>query len=825
MSDFWLKLAGFDTTRIPDGADTEWVWTHAPASWGIFVWLAVAAVVVLAAWRLYAGEMSSCPPRLKRVLAAFRIATLALLAVIFIGPALGISIKRTIQPYVLLLLDDSLSMGIHDAYEPETAKKTAETTGVAIAEDPTAAPARIDLVDGLLRKDNGRFVEELRQHGRLRVMSFSDRLRVRESLDKIAEPSPAEKPLERGEPVPPIAAEGPATDISKAVRESIASVGGNPIAGIVLVTDGQNTSGADPAAAADFAASQRVPIFAVGVGETKPAPNLRVADVWAPETAFAGDPLLVQARLQAEGVGQRTVAVEFVEKKSGADEAGKETVLERRDVALRDNEPVDLTFKHLPKTAGQFAFIVRVAPLPGESITSDNERTVAVRVVSEQAKVLLIAGGPSWDFQAVRTLLIRDKTIDVSCWLQSIDPDMRQDGDTIIERLPEKPEDLFKYDVVFLFDPDPTDFSENWCENLRRFVGEHSGGLLWMSGPKYAVRFLTGPRTRDIRDLLPVRLGDFSGNDIRAISDPQMRPWRFRVTPAGSDHPITTFDKDPQINARLWEAMPPFFWSFPCGNAKPGSAVLLEHSDPQLKVKDQARPLLVAGQYGSGRSLYLGFNSTWRWAKLGEKYFDQFWIQSVRYLLEGRVLGGKKRGRLATDRDTYPLGTRVVVNASLFTPTFEPLSLPSVDALVRGRPGTAPANVELRPIANRPGQYEGSFVASQLGINEIEISLPAAGQATQPVRLNRQVQIEAPRVEFADPRLNRALLLDMAERSGGTYVPLADIFQIVEKIPDRRETVVVRETPKPLWDTSRVLFLLVALLTVEWAIRKRYQLL
>ncbi|MBM4019830.1 MAG: VWA domain-containing protein, partial [Planctomycetes bacterium] len=763
MNESWLRLLGFDPSRIPPGAGTEFIWTHAPASWGVFVGLGVLSALVYMAHRLYRREMATCPPGAKVALAAIRIAVLVLLAIVFMGPALAVSIKRTVEPYVLLLLDDSLSMGIQDRYDGEAAARIASVTGMDAGALEARAPTRADLVDALLRRDQGRFLRQLRSRGRVRVMTFSDRLRVREALG--LEPQSAEVQAgaeaaaeDRGPPVPPLVAAGASTDLARAIRESLALLAGSPVAAIVLVTDGQNTSGADPLAAAEFAGAQRVPILAVGVGDPRSPQNLKVADVWAPETAFVGDPLLVQARIQAEGLGSAAAAVELVARGTGGalvgrpgEAGGDETVLNRRDVALvGDSFQADVALEHTPRAAGQFIYTVRAAAQQGELIASDNERSITVRVVSEQARVLLVAGYPSWEFQLLRTLLIRDKTVNVSCWLQSLDADMRQDGDTVIERLPEKPEDLFKYDVLMLLDPDPSEFNEAWIEAIRRFLGDHAGGLLWMAGPKHTVRFLTNYRTRDVRDFLPVRLGDFTEVDLRMLSEPQTRPWRMRITPAGADHPLLVFDKDPRANSLLWEAVPGVYWSFPAMGPKPGAAALLEHSDPRLRIKDEWRPLLAAGQYGPGRSIYVGFNSTWRWRRMGERYFDQFWIQAVRYLVEGRVMGAGKRGRITTDRDVYPVGSRVAVTAVLYDAAFEPLSCPSVQAVVRGGPGSPPVETELRTILGRPGHYEGSVVAAQLGVGEIEITLPGEAGA-KPIRVSKQFTVETPRVEFADP--------------------------------------------------------------------------
>lgn len=825
MSEFWLRMLGFDLGRIPKGAETEFVWTHAPASWGVFVLLAAVAGLVWLVYSLYRREMRACRPGVKAFLAAIRIAVLLVLVVVFMGPALAISLRRVVEPYVLLLLDESLSMGIQDRYESETAGKIAAALGTDAAALAEGTLSRAELVDALLRKGDGEFLKSLRHRGRVRVMTFSDSLKVREALGLASEPppeSPEAAPLAKGEPVPPVEPSGASTDLARAIRESLSSLAGNPVAGIVMVTDGQNTAGSDPLAAAELAAQQRVPVFPIGVGDPRSPQNLRVVDVWAPETAFAGDPFQVQARLSAEGMGATAVTAELVERKAaGSEEApAQETVLERKQVAFQ-GEPgqADVAFRYTPKVPGQFIYTVRVAPQPNELIKSDNERSITVRVVTEQARVLLVAGSPTWDFQPLRTLLIRDKTINVSCWLQSIDPDMRQDGNTVIERLPDKPEELFKYDVIFFLDPDPMEFNEAWMEALKKFVGDHAGGLLWQAGPKYTVKFITQHRTREIRTLLPVRLGDFTEADLRLLGEPHTRPWPPRLTPAGSDHPLLAFEKDPQLNARLWEALPGVYWSFPSSGIKPGAVKLLEHGDPRLRVKEEYRPLIAASHYGAGRCLYLGFNSTWRWRKLGERHFDQFWVQAVRYLLEGRLMGGKRRGRIETDRDVFAAGSRVPVAATLYTAAFEPLALPAVPLIVRGRPGAPPIETELRAVANRPGRYEGAFIASQLGINELEIAL-RDDPSGKPVLVTKQLTVETPRVEFADPRLNRALLAEVAERSKGRYFALEEAAEVAPAIPDRRETIVVREKPQDLWDTARLIGLLALLLTVEWAVRK-----
>jgi hypothetical protein len=84
--------------------------------------------------------------------------------------------------------------------------------------------------------------------------------------------------------------------------------------------------------------------------------------------------------------------------------------------------------------------------------------------------------------------------------------------------------------------------------------------------------------------------------------------------------------------------------------------------------------------------------------------------------------------------------------------------------------------------------------------------------------------VELPNVEFAEPQLNRGLLKLLAAESGGACLNLDQLQNLSARIPDRRESLVTRSKPLELWDTWRVLLLLVALLGVEWAVRKRYHL-
>ena len=212
-------------------------------------------------------------------------------------------------------------------------------------------------------------------------------------------------------------------------------------------------------------------------------------------------------------------------------------ILESKDVELSPkDDQIKINFLHTPKSAGAKRFTVRSTVLEGESNKEDNQppSPVRVQVLDDNARVLMISGGPSWEYRALVRLLTREKMINLSCWLQSLDDGRRQQGNSQIESLPVTKEALFEYDVIIMLDPNPTEFNEDLIDLFKNFVSEHSGGFLYMPGPVYAGRFLTDSRASGIKDLLPVSLGDVGSMEVSGLLSLNNREWPLTIVAANA---------------------------------------------------------------------------------------------------------------------------------------------------------------------------------------------------------------------------------------------------------------------------------------------------
>src|SRR5262249_12976709 len=129
---------------------------------------------------------------------------------------------------------------------------------------------------------------------------------------------------------------------------------------------------------------------------------------------------------------------------------------------------------------------------------------VPVQVIKKPLRVLLVAGGPTHDFQFLRTLLVREKDArraELSIFLQNQGRDSRSVPDVEPERLlsrfpsamrteddpAEKPDDryynLARYDVIIAYDPDWSEFTGEQLDLIKRWVDTQAGGLVVVAGP------------------------------------------------------------------------------------------------------------------------------------------------------------------------------------------------------------------------------------------------------------------------------------------------------------------------------------------------------
>ncbi len=772
--------------------------------------------------------------RVRLFLGVVRCAILMALGVILLEPVRVKIVRRWIESFTVVLLDTSSSMDLPDRYrDPQTAGHVR----TALGDTDAQGVRRIDIAERILSADDRGVLRRLRNNNSVKLYSFDSEARLLASLSAGGKPEatdaasngdgqdarpegdrPATTNAATTDAIPErFEANGSATNLERALRRSVESLGNAPIAGVVLLTDGGFNAGASSDDIAGYARERHLPVHVIGIGDPTTPRNVRVTEILAPPNALQKDPFALTATLSAEGMDGERIRVDLHEQNMS--EGSESKLVTTKDVAVMAGGAIEpVTFERRAERIGRYVFSVQVLPVQDESIAEDNMRQATVNVVDASTRVLIVSGEPSWTYRYLATLLRRDDTINVSCWLQSAEMNAVRDGDTIIDHLPTTTEELFPYDVIILLDPDRAELDETWCKLVDKLVTEYGGGVLYSAARPHTPSFVREPSVKALLDLLPVSLDPEADLILNQIGHYQTSPSPIAIPPASAGHPVLRISDDPVSDRLAWQSVGEVFWHYPVLREKSVATVLMRHGNPRMR-NNYGGHVLAAVQFaGAGRTGFLGFDAIWRWRRFGPEWFDRFWIQMIRFLAEGKLLAGSGRGMLLVDKERPALGEAVTVSARILDERYEPLRRNRVEGTYETDGERTVLTLDSR--ADRPGWFEGRFVPDRPGQYRLRVPVPG-GSGDEATALERELVVSRPNLEILRPQMHRAELADLADHSaGGRFWEVDEAADLAKTIPDLHEEVPVRSRPVTLWDNGTVLAVLVGLMSLEWAVRK-----
>jgi len=816
MSRIWQILLGIDHRSpgtVPAGQSTRLQLTAVP---GGGTALALAALVVAALvllWWLPRREKRELSGPRRALLVGLRAMVLLAVAVMLVEPVLVSSHRETIRSHLAVIVDDSESMRFADPYTDDT--KAAEfAAGLKLKSENGRSPVdrlrgspRIDLVKAAL-------APHLEALGIGREVFLYDL----ESAARTGTAGPARtRRLDQIEPKRSV------SPLGDALRGVLAAHRGRPVAGVVLVTDGRSNAGEDPIRVAEAAVRLGIPIFPVAAGAEEGPRNVRLAEIEASPVVFARDPMTLAVVVEARGLRDAEATLILEHRVNAGD---WEPLANQRIALGEDGILKRTTFRVVPKVVGQSEYRARIEDAGPELTRDDNTATAGVRVVRQQIRVLMIAGAPSPEVQFLRNALQRDQHVEFAAWLQHADLGYRQAGDRPITRLPNDAEELGRYDALVLIDPDMRALGPEWPDLIANFVGKDGGGLIFIPGELHSQQLFeadagdgsTGGRWTRI---LPVVREPGLFRTEAEVRLTTQSTFVLDLTPEGRGDPIFEFHPDPIRNRATLASLPGMYWSFPVTRARPGATVLARHGDPRMQNQYGRHVLLASQLYGPGRTVFIGFDSTYRWRYLAEDYFDGFWARLIDRVGRNKALGGRFPFQVHLGKSAYRVGDRVTVGVR-FT---EAAAVAEASGLaaeleVEGQP---PDPLAFERAADDPALLTATFPAERAGGYTLRIT-PATGvDAGATTRVSSTTfRVEPPRREVDEPSLNRPLLADLARMTEGRVFEVPEVGRLDEAIPIREVTRTL-ENRDELWDAPLLSAIIILGLTAEWILRKLFR--
>lgn len=805
-------------------------------AWGALTLLLLAGVV----W-LYRRPGDGLPAWKQRLLMALRGAVTVLLMVILLRPGLQITRDVELRRQFLILLDRSQSMALVDPRpEPEDAVRAAIVLGLAdpaggldqplsVADEQLlrsrAELARRALTDGPLH-----LLGRIAPHVDLRVMTFGRDLR--EETDATGAAGDRGGVARAEAAVASLSPTDDATAIGDALRDAFDRTRGQPLAAVLLVTDGANNAGQSPleaarrstaSVAATSAGSVPVHVYAVGVSRPRDA---AVLDLAAPELIFPDEDVSVSVRARFGGLAGRDVRLSLRE--------GDQVQLTQTLRIAKDGEmTIPLTWRPTSRPAASQSPLVELTatidPVAGELLTDNNAASTRVRRVERKIRVLYIESEPRWEFKYVQAVLLRDRRVEARfLLLDGVQPNLAgtsAGAGPMLQRFPASRQELHSFDVIILGDVEGGALTREQLGWIESHVSQFGGAVVFLAGRRFMPWTWGGTA---LERLVPVEF-DASGAapgaaGARGISvgppdgppeAAETAPRRLELTPAGRASSMLRLAESESASLALWQQLPAVYWTAPVGRARPGGEVLVIDStrtDPA-----GARPVVVVQRYGAGTSLFIGTDNLWRWRRnVGDLHHARLWGQVVLRLATPQLLGGSRRTQLSTDRRTYLAGQTATVFARLYGPTYEPVVRSQLAGTLRridpsDGPGAAVA-VLLRPVSDQAGLYRG------------DVRVPGAGRWQLSVEADDgeasiEFDAQASRAEQLDVAMNADLLGRLAASTGGKFLREEDLHRLPELLTGGGESTRSIRVAE-LWASPAYFLLLLSLLTAEWLLRK-----
>jgi hypothetical protein len=800
----------------------------------------VALVMVGATAWIYLRTTPGLSQTKKAVLTVLRSLLLMMLLVLLMRPVLLLTVEGTIRRSLLVLIDASASMQIKDLREdPADLKRAAIARGLL---DPAGGLtqslpadtggfnqlARSDVLKSMLTNDRLQLLAKLGQSYDLVPYTFGQTLQAVSGAPATETPPPDDNAPKSTSFLDGITFDKPYTAIGDAVRSLLDLKRGQPLAGIFLITDGGNNYGSPPLDAAALAQQDKVPLYIYGVGISSPH-DIIVSQVFAPEVVFAREEAQVAVTVRSQAMKGRTVKLNL---KLG------DQLVDSKDITFGEDGEQVVPMQFLPAQKGEFELEASIDPQPDEAVKDNNKASQRVQVIDGKINVLYIEQKPRWEFRYLQAMLIRDRRLDAKFYLVEGDPELsKEENSPYLAALPATQDDWMKYDVVLIGDVDARRINDEQMQSISDLVSTFGGGLIFLAGKNFMPESYRGTA---LENLFPV---EFEG-ETSVAGATSTREVHLDLTPDGQNSQMMRLADNDDENLEIWKNLPGIYWDALVTRAKPAAEVLLDDPSPEKASRLGPMPVMALQSYGTGQTLYVGTDETWRWRRnVGEKYYTRLWGQVFLRLGLPRLLGASRLTQLTTERKNYVSGERVTISGRLYRSGFQPV----LDATVKGTVTISPdqsgaangaglkQDLSLQASPGKPGYYEGELVVTTPGVYTFST-------ANDPSSV-LDFRVTEPRFEFGDTALNLALLQKMADTSGGALYREEDLYKMLEpsgpagrteegdagadKVPSGLGGSTVK-VPSPqevdLGFSPLYFALMILVATAEWILRKVWRL-
>ncbi len=560
------------------------------------------------------------------------------------------------------------------------------------------------------------------------------------------------------------------SNLSELMRNIDELYNGANLGAVILATDGIYNEGSNPVY---LPARTTAPVFAVALGDTVPQKDVGIRRTYYNRIAYLGDRFSVQVDL-----GARNAAGSEVTLTAYKIENGRALPLERREILI-DRDDFFSTAEVVldADQSGVQRYRIGVSAVSGEVNLVNNSKDIFIDVLDARQQILLLAAAPHPDLTAIRQSISTNKNYELE-----------------VAYLDDLPQDLQAFDFVILHQ---VPSAQRGGSRIIDQLDEYETPRLYILGAESDYR-----QVNQRQSLMGIATDGRNTNDVQG-----------RLAPD-----FNFFTVEEALNQSL-SNYPPLLAPFGEFVSGGGGQTLLYQ---RIRKIDTNYPLLVLGEEGGVKTGVLAAEGIWKWRLfnfLQEENHDEFdglMSKIVQFL---SLKEDKRRFRVSVSKNLFDENEQVFLDAELYNNSYELINDPDAGVVI-----TDEAGKEYSYTFNKTERaYSLNAGTLPVGSYRFRAAVTSNGNLLE---YFGQFSVQPIQLELFSTTADHGLLQLLANRYGGAVVDPAGMNTVLPgriKAEGTIKPVIYQTTrTKSLINLRWLFFILIALLTLEWFLRRYF---
>ena len=547
------------------------------------------------------------------------------------------------------------------------------------------------------------------------------------------------------------------TDISSLFDEIETRYSNRNVGAIILSSDGLYNKGANPVYSAD---KIKIPIYTIALGDTTIKKDIILLKVEHNRLAYLGNKFPVEITVNAKQLKGKTTTL-TVSKNNAA--LFTQTINFNSD-AFTITIPVLLEAKEI----GLQHYNIKLSTLSEEANQTNNASDIFINVLDARQKILILADAPHPDIAAIKESIEANQNYEVESYtIDNFDKPLRKYNLVILHQLPG---------------------SRNPTTKILNEINASNIPVWVFSGA-----------TTIVKSDLSIASAAPKTNECEAVLE--------------QNFPLFTISEELRKAVKNFPALVSPYGKYPIENS---SNVLFYQ---RIGIVDTKTPLMFFNSVGENKIAIFSGEGIWKWrlqdfASHGNhNLFDEFISKTVQYL---SVKADKNFFKVLA-KNNFLENEPITMEAEVYNESYELINDPEVSITISN------ADNKKFPFTFSKTNNAYRLNAGMMPVGEYKFEAKVKVGEKLYVQ-HGEFSVSPLQVELINTIADHQLLYSLAKKHNGELVYPNELEKLTEKLNSRTDIKSVSYSQNKLSDLINlkwIFFLLLALLSFEWFIRKR----